>query len=107
MKKTLTILTLGLALVLAAALGLGTLQGSDSVDLEATATTAALVLNSNQIDLDPLGLNATQSFYPNCRIYAGKYCSTPGSLAWCQWQYGEPEVCDCQSNNRWRCGSIS
>ena len=43
-------------------------------------------------------------FYPSCQSVHGTFCSSPGTLFfWCQYQYGEPEVCLCQSNHTWRC----
>ena len=41
---------------------------------------------------------------PDCSTMDGNYCSTPGTRARCYWyQYQEPMVCVCQSNNVWFC----
>lgn len=46
----------------------------------------------------------TTGYYPDCVEMDGFYCPVPGVRARCYWyQYSEPMMCLCGSNNLWTC----
>ena len=81
-------------------------DGAEESELPEPAVTATHAADQTCSAVTDFGLPRPQTAWglPNCSVFQGKPCSSPGAWVRCQWQPGEPEICICQASLTWHCG---